>query len=151
MYYTLKIRMIINERQKDILQEYENIYHEQLNRMIHYMNVTGNVMMKNMMFTKVIVKQNEWQLYRIALKYYQTLRCKGNYHYGRSSTWSQGAYIFKEQYLILMFGSKFQVNELRIRLSMNEKEIKLLNLGKISRLDIVHDEKFWFVNFTCQS
>lgn len=147
MYYTFKIRIKMNEKSKKLLSEYEQIYHDQISLLVTYMTETGQVTYKGLRFMPQIANTNHWLLYQTALKAYRAKRTHKTYQNHKSSSWQKGSFTYCDGMLLLKFGGGFEISEIILPLSLMNNEEKKLTGRNILRADLVHDEKFWFVNF----
>lgn len=144
MYFTKKIRIRIKEKEKKILLEYEQIYMHQLQDLVKQMEEGHSLRLSQMAYFHEVPIACRWQLYQLARKQYFAKKHKKDFQYHRSSTWSIKSFHYEGNKLSLFMRDQ----DLHLILSISSFEIDLLNTCRIARLDIVHDERYWFANFT---
>ncbi|MGX8850968.1 hypothetical protein [Amedibacillus sp. YH-ame10] len=144
MYFTKKIRIRMKEEEKRILLEYEQTYMDQLQDLVKQMEEGHSHRLSQMAYFHEVPIACRWQLYQFARKQYFAIKNKKDFQYHRSSTWSTKAFHYEGDMLSLFMRHQ----DLHLKLSISTFEMDLLNTCRIVRLDIVHDEKFWYANFT---
>lgn len=146
MYMTLKLRFKMNRETKKYLLAYETAYHNEILKLSNQLR-KGERQIQKLNFSTYFHPDARWQLYKLALKYEQADRCQRKICYSRSSSWGGKAFRIMNNKINLFFGISFPVEMLAITIYANELELNRLQKGKLIRVDIVHDEKFWFGNF----
>ena len=146
MYSTLRFRIKTSQETKKLLLIYETIYHQEIGNLLNQLH-HGIYKFKNMKFDSNVCPNMHWFLYKQALKKLHAEQNNKEYHYSRSSSWIKGTYMLKSDVLLLFFGCSFPIEALSLNLVMNEQELMQLQNGEIIRIDLVHDERFWFANF----
>ena len=146
MYMTLRVRLKMSKEIKGYLTTYERLFHEEIIDLSKQLE-NGLIRMNMLMFHSYFHPALRWQLYQLARKQHQA-NCSGKtFCYSRSSSWKDQSFEIIDDNLYLNFGSSFYIQNVSIKLIVNEKELNHLRNGKLIRIDLVHDEKYWFANF----
>lgn len=148
MYYTKKIRIKTNKQQKEDLLAYERIYHKEIHK-ITLLLCRENKFIKfeNDLIDNQIADGSKWYIFQFA-KMHKLQNKKGKKScYGRSSTWHPTSFKIKDNFLHLYFGCDFPINQDSYELRPIENIQEDLSSLKILRLDIVHDERYFYANF----
>lgn len=151
MYTTIKVRLKLSAHAKQYLKQYEGIFQSEIQNITERMKLTKKISFRQQQIDRKIERYSQWNLYQLALRNYHAQENKKIFQYQRSSTWNTKSFYYYEGTLILYFGSAFPLPQLVLPLSMIKKEDEWLRIGRIIRLDIAHDEKFWYANFIVQT
>lgn len=148
MYRTIKIRIRLSIYQKDYLLKYETIYHNEINKIYNLFSISKRPLpIKKINITDNIKEQSHWALYQIALyKYKRNLEGK-QYTYQKSSTWSPLNAVVLNSVLIISYGDLFPISRDALMMCINDKQLATIGTNRIVRIDLVHDEMFWYVNY----
>lgn len=147
MYKTIKIRLQLSEEQKEHLLKYEAVFHKEINRINILFTTCYLHNFKNIQITNKIEKHTHWILYQIALCKFKQLHMGKKFTYGKSSTWSPYTAKVNKNMLELYYGDDWPFFKHELKMKVEEYQIQLLVESKVIRIDIIHDEKFWFANF----
>lgn len=146
MYKTIKIRLKLTEKQKSHLLAYEKNFHDELSRITKLISHRLHHNFRSIKITNEIGRYSHWFLYQSALhKYEQESKGKVS-NYGKSSTWSPLNAKIKENTLVIHYGESFPVSKDELILKAENKQLYYVISNEIIRIDLVHDEKFWFAN-----
>lgn len=147
MYFTLQLRLRIDEEDRKELKMFEMVYLEELQQLISHMErLSLHHPFSFYTYSERIHKASHWAMYQIADKIAIAHKEKRQGSYARSGTWSPASYKIQNAMLYLQFGEQFQTAMGKYPLAMDEHQERLLRQGKHLRLDLTHDEYFWFCN-----
>lgn len=148
MYQTIKVRIRLSKCQKDYLLKYETIYHEEIDKIYSLLNNNDKIIsFKRIRVTKYIKEQSHWALYQIALRKYKRKREGKQFTYQKSSTWSPLNTLVRNNLLFITYGILFPISNDALCLCANDKQLFAIGNHEIIRIDFIHDEMVWFVNF----
>lgn len=150
MYFTQKVRIKLTKEEKQLLFLYECIYHQQIDHIVNQMNKLKKVSYSYICFDENIHSTSRWLLYKLAHKKYDALKENRHFQYERSSSWSPTSFLYQYGKLRLKFGKTFKKQDCVLFLSFTEFEKSILEENRMVRMDIVHDEIYWFANFTLE-
>lgn len=148
MYRTIKIRLKATKAQKEHLFTYEAEYHQQLVSLVAQMRTHPyNVKFKDISIAESIAVHSRWTLYQLALKMHNREKEQKRTGYGKSSTWSPRSFTINKDRLTLHYGKQFSHRKDTVTLKPLATELLQLEEHEIIRMDLVHDEYFWYANF----
>lgn len=147
MYKTLKVRIDAEANVKSFLLQYEMVYHRALN---HYVNV----MIKRKKVVKYfihsllhsIAKHSRYLLYKEACRRYVYYEKHGTWQFIKSSIWGSEDVILDERKVILCFPNIFAYQTMVLNIACEKDEWDIIKEKRIVRIDILHDESYWFCN-----
>lgn len=140
MYKTKKIRIQGSEQTIQHLLQYEQCYHHELLAAIQYVKQNPIHTFSNLSISKKIACQNQWYLYRIALRK------------SKHAKWSIGSLSSRWQPMyIRLDGRKLYINlneQHLLMLEMEEEFIINKWLGlRMLHVDLLHEDLNWSVCF----
>lgn len=147
MYKTLKVRIDADAEIKSKLLEYELLYHRALQ---HYVGVMirrkkqVKFFQHSILYT--IAKHSQYLLYKEACRRYAYFARHGCWEFTRSSIWSAQDVTLMHRCVILYFPDIFAMRMLKLPIACETEEWKVLDHQRIVRIDIVHDDSYWFCN-----
>ena len=147
MYKTLKVRIDANAQVKTFLLQYEMVYHRALN---HYVGVMmkKNKEVKYFMHSLMhpIAKHSRYLLYREACRRYAYYQKHGTWQFVKSSIWGNGDIFLDERKVILSFPDIFAYQTMVLPIACEKDEWEKIIDKRIVKMDILHDESYWFCN-----
>lgn len=148
MYYTKKIRIKTNKQQKEDLLAYERVYHREIHKITSLLCRENRfTKFENDLIDNRIADGSKWYIFQFA-KMHKLQNKKGRKaSYGRSSTWHPTSFRIIDNYLYLYFGDDFSISQDAYELRPIDNKQENLSSLKILRLDIVHDERYFYANF----
>lgn len=148
MYQTIKIRLRLSINQLAHLQSYEAIYHEQIQNLLTQFRAHPTTLgISSLYFDSSINTYSQWTVYQIALRLYRGELCKKTFLYQRSSSWSPQSFHIEGGNLTLHYGGTFLQLSDSVILCPLDDQLHKLKENRVIRMDLIHDEKFWFANF----
>lgn len=151
MYYTLQIRLKLSKQQRKELTKFETIYNEDLNRIVTQMDTTTRCYPYSYYhYAEEIHDKSCWSLYQMAVRMSKAHVEKRKASYNRSGTWATASYEITNDLLVLKFGKSFVIEKGCYILAMDKNQQRRLLEGKQRRLDLVHDEAYWYCNILMQ-
>lgn len=156
MYKTLKVRIDADANIKSFLLQYEMIYHRALN---HYVNVMikkkKNVKYFMHSTMHAVAKHSRYLLYKEACRRYAYYEKHGSWQFVKSSVWGSGDLIFDHRKVVLTFPDIFAYQLMSLPIACENEEWEHIEGKRIVRMDILHDESYWFCNIvyeeTCKN
>lgn len=147
MYYTLQLRLKTEKSEREVLSRYEAEYVKELERLIKRMKrLKLHHPYRFYDYSQQIPKASSWALYQIADKIAIAQKEQRQGSYSRSGTWSPADYHITNDLLHLTFGEAFLPKEGIYHLAIDKQSERRLHQGKQLRLDLTHDEHFWYCN-----
>lgn len=151
MYKTIKLRLKATKNQKEHLLVYEETFHMELDSLIRQMHKHPNkIRFMDLCISDSIEAHSRWFLYQSALKAFKREKDHKKTVYGKSSTWSPRSISIKHNHLTLFYGKQFQHKRDTLIMKPLSSELLLLEEHVLIRMDLVHDEFFWYANFLIQ-
>lgn len=148
MYKTIKIRVHTTKEQKHHLYQYEEVYHKELDALCHQLHQhPTQSRYRQLSFTNQIHPGNRWLLYQQARHRYQREIEGKTTCFHKSSSWHPSACKIKQDTVQLIYGPAFAYRQDTVILCPKDKELLYLQLYKVIRIDLMHDEMFWYANF----
>lgn len=151
MYRTIKVRIKMNDVEKQYVEVYETIFKEEIKHCIIQMQECPlDIRFKTMQFSSLINKSNYWIIYKLALHMHRCISVGKSCHYGKSSSWSPKTIKMGINQLILLYGKDFPIKKSTITLMPLTDELVKIKSNKLIRIDLIHKDKFWYANFLIQ-
>ena len=148
MYRTIKIRLHATKEQKEHLLAYEEVYHTDLQDLIHQLHKhPSSIRYADLCFSDAIEVHSRWLLYQTALKMFNRQLAHKKTSYWKSRTWGPRSFQIKSSRLTLHYGRQFSHRKDTLLMKPLSQELLSLQEHTIIRMDLVHDEFFWYANF----
>lgn len=140
MYKIRKIRLCLNHDQKDVLIRYETLYRKQIHEIITFLQSRGSVSYKTIIFYKEIPIRNQWYCYRSAKRLIKGK--KDVSELGIALICHPSLITLRKDEVLVQLSDCVDKHTLHIALS---ESIDVAD-ASIRRVDVSHDEKFWYLN-----
>lgn len=148
MYRTLKIRVKTTSIQKSHLREYEKMYYKELDNLIlQFQKHPARTKFRDTLISESIEAHSHWTLYQIGVKMYRRKNENKKASYGKSSSWHPRSIHVHNDKLTLHYGKAFAHRQDTLWMKPEYTELLQLKMHTIVRMDLVHDETFWYANF----
>lgn len=148
MYKTIKVKLRLEEGQRERLLWYEGHFLQSLEDVMNQIHDhPEDIRIKNIHFRKEINVHNHWYVYQLGCKMYKALIMNKKITYGRSSTWGSQGFRIDKNKIYLYIGNSDQSLELCLLMQLDNHQLQNLYKSKILRMDITHKGIEWYVGF----
>lgn len=149
MYTTIKIPLYINNMDKKELQEYEEIYHHQIEEIVAFFKLSQHASTYPYIdMDNRLAYHSKHNILKIACHLYEMRLKDEKSFYKKSSTWNKQSFRIRNNLLILEYGSAHHKKRGYYRMAMDTEHMRKLKRGEMIRLDIMHEYDCWYANIT---